>query len=362
MKCVKCGAELAAGSRFCNSCGASQATGSGKCVKCGAELEADAKFCDACGAPQSAEQVAPQGVPMPPPGAPTALTLPPKKLVTYRMLSLFLGGFGVHSFYAGYTAKGTVQLVLGLFTGGIVSGIWALFDIFKVTTDAYGRPMEDTVPKNLTTYRMLAFFCGGIGAHNFYSGHLGRGLAKILLCWTGISWLWALLEIFIFVVKKDANGNPMVNGSTIVSPEAATVGKGLFILSIVFFAVSMLWIGGRSKLLMFYCTALSAMFGIASLVVGCPGKKGNVFAALSLLLPLLSYLPLLLGKFFRLWPLDYRSYWLYYVFVPFAICAAGIVYGIVALCYRRWQGIVGIILASPFVYYFIIFSRYRLIM
>ena len=237
MNCVKCGIELKDGAKFCKSCGAPQTTAPSKCVKCGAELDADARFCDECGAPQQpgtivppvtatppVAQVPPPVAQVPPPD------LPPKKLVTYRMLSLFLGEFGVHSFYAGYTNKAIIQLVL-CWTG--ISGIWALFDVFKVTTDVYGRPMEDTVPKSRTTYRLLALFCGGIGAHNFYAGYLGRGLAQILLCWTGISWLWALVEIF--AVEKDANGNPMIIGE-----KAEKICSRFAGLSIIFAAVGLL--------------------------------------------------------------------------------------------------------------------------
>src|SRR5262249_54992482 len=46
-KCVKCGADLAAGSKFCRECGASQAPA--KCANCQHELKPGAKFCDECG-------------------------------------------------------------------------------------------------------------------------------------------------------------------------------------------------------------------------------------------------------------------------------------------------------------------------
>ena len=178
-----------------------------KCAKCDAELRDGAKFCDLCGVEQSVGQ--PDGSISEPGGAsaaPESMSRS-KKLVTYRMLSLFLGSLGVHSFYAGYVGKGVVQLLLS-WTG--ISGIWALVDVFTVTCDADGRQMEDTVPKDIVLYRVLAFFCGGIGAHNFYAGRLGRGLVQILLGWTGISWIWALVEMF--TVKEDANGRPMVSG------------------------------------------------------------------------------------------------------------------------------------------------------
>ena len=200
------------------------------CVKCGIELKAGSKFCNSCGAPQQPGTVVPPVTATPPVAQVPPPDLPPKKLVTYRMLALFLGEFGIHSFYAGYTNKGIIQLVL-CWTG--ISGIWALIDVFKVTADVYGRPMGDTVPKSRTTYRLLALFCGGIGAHNFYSGHLGRGLAKILLCWTGISWLWALVEIF--AVEKDANGNPMIVGE-----KAEKICSRFAGLSIIFAAVGLL--------------------------------------------------------------------------------------------------------------------------
>ena len=47
VKCVKCGADLKAGTKFCNECGASQAPA--KCSNCQHELKPGAKFCDECG-------------------------------------------------------------------------------------------------------------------------------------------------------------------------------------------------------------------------------------------------------------------------------------------------------------------------
>jgi membrane protease subunit (stomatin/prohibitin family) len=46
-KCVKCGAAMPAGSKFCSECGASQAAA--KCSNCQHELKPGAKFCDECG-------------------------------------------------------------------------------------------------------------------------------------------------------------------------------------------------------------------------------------------------------------------------------------------------------------------------
>lgn len=46
MKCVKCGADNAAGAKFCKNCGAHL---EGVCAKCGSPLEKDSKFCPSCG-------------------------------------------------------------------------------------------------------------------------------------------------------------------------------------------------------------------------------------------------------------------------------------------------------------------------
>ncbi len=46
-KCIKCGASLQAGAKFCSECGTSQ-VGS-KCANCQHDLKPGAKFCDECG-------------------------------------------------------------------------------------------------------------------------------------------------------------------------------------------------------------------------------------------------------------------------------------------------------------------------
>ena len=65
--------------------------------------------------------------------------------------------------------------------------------------------------KSRVTYIILALLLGGIGIHNFYSGHIGKGIAKIVFTAFGvtapISGIWALIEIF--AVKKDGKGLPM---------------------------------------------------------------------------------------------------------------------------------------------------------
>lgn len=69
------------------------------------------------------------------------LSSAPKSRLTYILLALFLGGFGIHNFYAGYNRKGLIQLLLTVVSCGIlslVSVIWAIVDIVNVTKDANG--------------------------------------------------------------------------------------------------------------------------------------------------------------------------------------------------------------------------------
>ena len=66
---------------------------------------------------------------------------------TYIILGLFLGGLGIHNFYAGRYAPGAIQLIimlaLGWFGIGIVIvGIWVLCELFAITEDGEGRQMQ----------------------------------------------------------------------------------------------------------------------------------------------------------------------------------------------------------------------------
>ena len=84
-----------------------------------------------------------------------------KQKLVAGLLGLFLGGYGVHNFYLGYTKKAVIQLVCTIVciilsatvVGAIIGipgafgiGIWALVEsimIFtgKIATDAQGNPL-----------------------------------------------------------------------------------------------------------------------------------------------------------------------------------------------------------------------------
>lgn len=70
----------------------------------------------------------------------------PKSKVVAGLLGLFLGTFGVHRFYLGYTGIGILQLILGLLTCG-VAGLWGFVEgivcLCGGMTDADGYPLRD---------------------------------------------------------------------------------------------------------------------------------------------------------------------------------------------------------------------------
>ena len=68
----------------------------------------------------------------------------PKSRTAYIVLGVFLGAFGVHNFYAGYTARALGQVCLTIFTLpfvpflAIVSWAWAVVEISIVDKDSNG--------------------------------------------------------------------------------------------------------------------------------------------------------------------------------------------------------------------------------
>jgi TM2 domain-containing membrane protein YozV len=73
--------------------------------------------------------------------------------------------------------------------------------------------------KNGTVTFFLCLFLGYIGIHRFYTGKIGTGILMLLVCWTGISEVWWLIDIvmILFGKFKDKSGG-------IVSFSKGTVG------------------------------------------------------------------------------------------------------------------------------------------
>ena len=127
--CVKCGVKKGTGNNFCQNCGNAVQPGSVVCLTCGVSLENG-----------------------------SGIDGTKSKLVA-ALLALFLGTFGIHNFYLGYTTKAIIQLVLtivGYMTMCLIIGffivlgveIWAIVEavlIFtgKNNTDAQGNLLAD---------------------------------------------------------------------------------------------------------------------------------------------------------------------------------------------------------------------------
>lgn len=127
--CVKCGVAKGQGSNYCQNCGKPVAPNAEVCLNCGVKVGKTTASSDA------------------------------KSKVAAGLLGIFLGSFGVHNFYLGYTSKAVTQLVLSLvgfvlccvFVGiflvlgvwiwGLVEGIMILTG--KICTDANGNPLSD---------------------------------------------------------------------------------------------------------------------------------------------------------------------------------------------------------------------------
>jgi len=76
------------------------------------------------------------------------LAVPPaKSRLTAGLLGIFLGAFGVHRFYLGFTSIGVLQILVTIATCG-VGGLWGIVEGGLIlggsgfTTDADGRPLR----------------------------------------------------------------------------------------------------------------------------------------------------------------------------------------------------------------------------
>lgn len=65
----------------------------------------------------------------------------------YIVMAIFLGGFGIHNFYAGYHKRGAIQLVVSIVGGALTGGIaniavcvWVIYEAIAVKEDARGVP------------------------------------------------------------------------------------------------------------------------------------------------------------------------------------------------------------------------------
>ena len=143
MFCRNCGNEISNEASVCVNCGVAKGKGSSFCPNCGQPTGANQSVCTNCGValntvPTGAEQ---------------------KSKLVEGLLGIFLGAFGVHNFYLGYTTKAVLQLVLtivGIVTSFCFIGIfivipvaiWSLIEAImilcgSIKVDGKGVPLGD---------------------------------------------------------------------------------------------------------------------------------------------------------------------------------------------------------------------------
>ena len=91
------------------------------CSKCGKELDGNPQYCPSCGF-QLINVNNNQGQ---------------KSKIVAFILALLFGALGMHNFYLGFYGKGISQLLLTVLTcgiGGIISGIWSLYEAVMILT------------------------------------------------------------------------------------------------------------------------------------------------------------------------------------------------------------------------------------
>ena len=131
------------GNKFCYNCGAQADPAAAVCIKCGVAL-----YAPPGAAPAGYQGAAPAGYP----GAPGS---PLKSKLVAGLLGIFVGCFGVHRFYLGYTTIGVIQVLVTVIGGIITCGvgwlagwIWGLVEGILILTgsinrDAQGRPLAE---------------------------------------------------------------------------------------------------------------------------------------------------------------------------------------------------------------------------
>ena len=128
-----------------------------KCEHCGREITNEV-YCPNCGAPQNGnkeakvvEEEVVKTSPVEDKSSSNPAPAGAKSKIVAGFLGLFLGGFGVHNFYLGYTGKAVTQVLLTVLSCGIlsfISSIWGFIEGILILTgniavDGNGVPLSD---------------------------------------------------------------------------------------------------------------------------------------------------------------------------------------------------------------------------
>lgn len=129
MYCKTCGVYIEETSAACSGCGAEKGQGAAYCAHCGGVTRPGAVSCLHCGRAL--------GVPADPKA---------KSRTKAVLLALFLGVFGAHNFYLGYTGKAMAQLLISLLSLGtlaVLSALWGFAEGFVLLTNPHPADAEE---------------------------------------------------------------------------------------------------------------------------------------------------------------------------------------------------------------------------
>ena len=106
--------------------------GNSYCRNCGTAVSPGAAVCMTCGHALGNASVAGTGA---------------KSKMAAGLLGIFLGSWGIHNFYLGYTTKAIIQIILTVCSCGI-GGIWGFIEGIlilcgNINTDANGNPLGE---------------------------------------------------------------------------------------------------------------------------------------------------------------------------------------------------------------------------
>ena len=115
------------------------------CTNCGQELEDNVSFCLNCGKEVNSSKKEVDNTKV------NKNISGQKSKIAAGLIAIFLGSFGVHNFYLGYTNKAVAQLLITVLSCGtlsFVSGTWALVEGImiltgSISTDAEGNPLGE---------------------------------------------------------------------------------------------------------------------------------------------------------------------------------------------------------------------------
>jgi TM2 domain-containing membrane protein YozV len=81
-----------------------------------------------------------------------------------------------------------------------------------------GAPQHTGPVKNQTVAWLWCLFLGGFGAHRFYLGKILTAILYLVLCWTGIPTILAMIELCIIAFTSPQNWAQKYNGGKILPP------------------------------------------------------------------------------------------------------------------------------------------------